>query len=326
MDTSYIYAGTRAKALEYKLLSETQEERLLSAKSTDEVFKVLQDTFLAPLLTKHEQSDLESAFGQTLVEGKNLLDSIAPDPEMLDVLWLKYDFFNLNVIVKGKSAGLSSEEIIEKCFTTSKCTPEKLLLAFEANTLSSMNMYFNMAVEATGKANQVFEQDIIINAHYLKAIGAILFTHSRNVFLSNFITLLIDFFNLITALRIGKLTDTNIKMRDVFVAGGTFKYSELEGEKQVLEQFSRIGGEKYWIDAVKDYRENGDYSLLEKGRDEYIAAFLKSASTDVFSPAPLFAYFTAMKNSVQIIKSVVTAKESGMKERDLRFILRKLYA
>jgi len=326
MDTKYIYAGTRAKALEYQLLSEIQQERLLGAKSTDEAFKVLQDTFLAPLLTKHEESNLDEAIGQTLALGKNILESIAPEPEILDVLWLKYDFFNLNTILKGKSAGLSSEEIAEKCFTTGKYSIETLITGFDAGTLGRLNTQFKSALREAENVDRVFEKDIVINTHYFKAIQDILFTYPRNIFLRQFVILLIDLFNLTTALRLEKLPDTKIKSRDVFITGGTFKESELEGEKQILEQFGRIGGDKYWAEQIKNYKETGDYSLMEKVRDEYIANFLKNASFDVFSPAPLFAYFTAKKNSVQIIKSVMTAKERGMKEEDLRFILRRLYA
>ena len=118
-DTDYIYAGTRAKALENQLLSENQMELLLSAKSVDEVHTVLQNTFLAPYLISKDKNKKPSAtvaLEECVREAKSVLNSIAPEPELLFILWLRYDYHNLKAIIKGKKAGLNTEEILQSCF------------------------------------------------------------------------------------------------------------------------------------------------------------------------------------------------------------------
>jgi hypothetical protein len=53
--------------------------------------------------------------------------------------------------------------------------------------------------------------------------------------------------------------------------------------------------------------------------------FLKKKSLVPFSSASLFSYFKAQKNNAQIIGTILTAKQSGIKEKELRNILRQSY-
>jgi vacuolar-type H+-ATPase subunit C/Vma6 len=325
MSTHYIYAGTRAKVLENTLLSETQLERLLGAKSIEELFKVLQDTFLAPLLAKHEKSDVEAVFGISLNESRSLLAQIAPEPEILDILWLRYDFFNLNAILKGIAVGQERNDIIAHCFPTAKYGPEKILNAVETRTLAAIDPYLERARSNAERATHIFKQDLVINRCYFDAVKDIAVRHPKNQFIAGFVALQIDMFNIFSALRLMRLILENTSLGEVFVPGGNVRPEDLADESSALAQLTRFGGEVYWKEAVGDFKQTGDYSLLEKTRDDYIAMFLKQASADTFSVAPLFSYFTAMKNNIQIIKSIITAKRHGMREGDLRVMMRRLY-
>jgi vacuolar-type H+-ATPase subunit C/Vma6 len=139
MDTSYIYAGTRAKTLEQGLLTETQAERLMSAKSVSEVYSVLQDTFLAMHLLKHNEKEITDALDEYIVDARKTLQSIAPNKEVLDVMWLRYDYHNLKTILKGKRKGLGNDEIKKTCFAGGKYSPDEIFKAFEDGTLNRFN-------------------------------------------------------------------------------------------------------------------------------------------------------------------------------------------
>jgi V/A-type H+-transporting ATPase subunit C len=133
-NTDYIYAGTRAKTLENRLLSENQMELLLSAKSVDEVYKVLQDTFLAPHLVLKEEDKKDKArraLEESIREAKGILSSIAPAPMLLSVLWLRYDYHNLKAIIKGKRVEEKNSDILQNCFNMGVFSPEDLVRAYE---------------------------------------------------------------------------------------------------------------------------------------------------------------------------------------------------
>lgn len=323
METKYIYASSRAKALETKLLSETQVELLLSSKEKSETFKVLQDTFLAPYLAEHERSNINTALDESMLETKEILTEITPEPELLNILWVKYDFYNLKAIVKGKKAGLSNSTIKKHCAHIGKYSTDKLLKTYEDGKLSFLNKYFESAVKEAEATKEVFEIDFAMNINYFEAIKEIArkFNHP---FINEYVSLLIDFFNLESSLRIFSLQNTVIK--DMFVNGGQISKKEMGNDNQILELYKKFGGEKLWTEPAKNFKETGDFSMLEKTTDEYTLSFLKERSLSLMSPAPLFAYFSAKKNNAQIIRAIIVAKEAGLPERDLRIILRRLYA
>lgn len=323
METKYIHASSRAKALEAKLLSETQTERLLSSKETSESFKVLQDTFLAPYLVKHEHSDINTALNQSVFDAKKTLASISPEPELLSILWIKYDFYNLKAIVKGKKAGFEKEKIKEKCVEVGKYDKEILFRSYEEKKLNLLNRYFNEAVKKAEEAKEVFEIDLAMNYYYFKAIKDIA-QKFNNKFVNDYVSLLIDFFNLEASLRSLSLKDKG--MNGMFVYGGRFRKKDLENKNQILENYKKIGGEKLWSDPIKNFKETGDFSLLEKVAEEYTVSFLKENSASIMSPAPLFTYFAAKKNNAQTIRAIMVAKEAGLPEHDIRVILRRLYS
>jgi V/A-type H+-transporting ATPase subunit C len=322
MDRRYTHAGTRAKVMEYGLLNETQIERLVSAKDVKEVMNVLQDTFLAPYLNDDPHRSVTDALDQAVVDAKKTLTLIAPDPQVLHILWLKYDFHNLKTIVKGKRSGESNEAILDDCFRGGVFAPTELLKAFEGDRLQSLSLYFKDAVRRAEDAKHVFEIDVAMNMYYFKAIRDIA-DRSRDSFLREYVTLLINVFNVKAALRALGIAD--ISQKDVFVRGGSLGQG-LDSKKQILEKLCLIGGERLWIKAIEDYETSGDYTLLEKTSDEYLATYVKEQSLSIFTPASLFSYFTALKQHAQIIGSVLVAKRSGLSEKDLRVILRRVYA
>ena len=324
-DTDYVYAGTRAKALENQLLSENQMELLLSAKSVDEVHTVLQNTFLAPHLLSKEKKEKPSAkvaLEECVREAKSVLNSIAPEPELLFILWLRYDYHNLKAIIKGTRGGNNTEEILQSCFNIGIFSPEELLRAHEDKKLHLLNGHFKEAADKAGSAKQVFEIDLTMNKYYFKSILAIA-EGSEDLFVTEYVKLLINIYNIKAALRAHKLAEVDIK--DVYVPGGQFSKKDLENKKGVISSLRHLGNEKIWSDAIKTYEQTNDVTQIEKTTSEYVFKFLQEKSADLFSPAPLFSYFMAKKNNAQTIAAIIVAKRAGIKEKTLRTILRRLY-
>ncbi|MEX0672910.1 MAG: V-type ATPase subunit [Candidatus Paceibacterota bacterium] len=322
MQSKYIYAGTRAKTLEQELLTDTQREVLLGAKTMDEFFAGLQDTFLAPYLAR-ESGDLSTALEEAVTDAKQLLEQIAPEPELLNVLWLKYDFYNLKAAIKGTIAGLSYDEIKENCYKTGIYDADRLLQAYQSDRIGVLDSRLGRANTEAQTYNRIADIDLILNLHYLISIREVAFK-TGNLFVRSYIILLIDLFNLKAALRTKAFQKTPI--RDMFINGGTFHKHELEDAETVLDQFHRIGGPAIWKDAIEEYRKNGSFTQIEKISENYIAAWLRDQSYEIFSAAPLFAYFTARKNNVQQIRAIHVSKAANLPEHDTRATLRNLYS
>lgn len=321
MSTKYVYAGTRAHALTNTLLNENQLERLLGAKSVDEAHQVLQDTFLAPHLARHEKSHLSRAIDESIRDAKHLLNFISPEPELLDILWIRYDFFNIRTIVKGKRKGLGEAELLTMLYGSGTLNEGQLIKAIFEDKVDRLGARFANAVREASSAEHSYEIDFVTEAHYFEAIREIV-QNVKDVFVQKYVAMMIDLFNVRSRLRSSTLPEGT---KPPFISGGSISQERLVSEDSTLEALYRYGGEAIWSEAIQSYRKLGTHALVDKVSQEYQLRFLKQASMDLFSPAPLFAYFTALKNNAQIIKAIVVAKEASIPEQELRFILRRLY-
>ncbi len=322
MDNDYIYAGTLAKVLEKKLLTENQKELLVGAKSVSEMFKVLHNTYVAPFLSKEDPGSIMDALDKSIAQAKDSLKKMSPKPEYLDILWIKYDFYNLKAIVKGKKAGLLTEDIIDLCYNSGIYTPQEILRAFERKTLSFFHTNFEKASNEAMEATEIFNIDRIMSRYYFESICDIS-KESKDPFVKEFVTLLIDLYNIKASLRVPLIP--GLEEKHVFIEGGTFKQEDLVTKEGSLKQLrKRFGGKGHWSKILEDF--NGEsYIALEKELDLYEMDFLREKSLVPFSSASLFSYFKAQKNNAQIIGTILTAKRASMKEKDLRAILRSSY-
>lgn len=318
MNSTYIYAGTLAKTLQRKLLSENQLELILSAKTVDEMKRGLEDTYLAPYMSRFEKQGLSGILEDTIKDTKKELQETEPEKGLLDVLWLKYDFYNLRTCIKSKIANLNQEETLAKCFESGLFSPRNILTAYNEHTLSTLHPRLAEAEKEAEKYKEIGDIDLAINKQYLLAAS-----EYKHPFVKEYVTILIDLFNLKSQLRLKTSHEKHPK--DIFIQKGSFVKKDTEDKTKILKLLSRFGGDAIWKKAIEKFTDHGDYSLLDRASEEYLSLWLKTKSFELFSPAPLFEYFNAKKNNAQLINSIYAGKKVGIPENDLRTWLRKLH-
>lgn len=323
MNSQYFYSASRIKALETTLLTDGQLERLLGAKNVEEGYKVLHDTFLGEYISDAKKTKLSRALRKSITLTKHMLERIAPEPILMDYLWIRYDFYNLKTILKGKRAALTNEEILEKCYFASKYTPERILACVEQEDFSSVISNVGAAFKEAQEAREVWQIDIAMNVWYFRTIAE-WSQDEKNIFIQEYVTLLIDMFNLRTRLRTVSFRE-GTPLPEVFISGGNVAEEHMKTREQIMGAFSRFGGERYWKDALEEYEKHESFVMIERAVDDYFLKFLREQAIDVFSPVTLFAFFWARRNNAQLIQTVMTAKEAGVSEGEIRYVLRRLY-
>ena len=319
---NYVYAGTKARTLETDLLTDTQVELLVGARTVDEFNQNLEDTFLAPYLAEYTGSNLSAILEASIRDAKRELEAMTPNPRLIEVLWLKYDFYNLKSIIKGDLAGRTDEAILETCFDIGTIEPRVLLAAYRNDDVSRVSSLLEATRREAAAYTTIAEIDLVMNLHYLTAIRGVA-DELEDEFATEYVTRLIDMFNLMAALRLHNMYE--VRVRDIFVDGGSVPRAKLETVESILTAIQRYGGPHHWKDAIEAYHHDGRFSRLEKAREDYMNDWLKWQSHDIFSPAPLFAYFTAKKNNVQLIRAIYVGKVTGLEEHEIRENLRKVY-
>lgn len=323
----YFYAGARLKALEQDLLTEAQVESLISAPTIDLALQVLQDTFIGPYLASESArrpglDAVNKALNQAIVDTKILLQTIAPEPKLLDLFWTKYDFHNLRIIIRGQKAGLSEEKIDELASPIGTFSFTHLKKAYGERKLALLDKHLNQAALASDNFKDASKVGVAVNTFYFEKIKQIA-ADSSYLFIKELVGLLIDIFNLQTSLRL--LTLRPKDSLGIFITGGQFKKEDLSTPENILANFSKLGGETIWKEALDLYQKSGHHTLLKKTADDYISRYLREKARLTFTPASLFSYFSAKKNNVQTISIIIAGKYAGLPESDIRLTLRQLY-
>ena len=325
MNKKYIYSTSRVRTLQNELLSGQQLERMVTAKDTREAFAVLSDTFLAPFVAGVELSGLPRALRKSVSAGKRLLAEIAPEPEIMNILWYRYDFYNLRVTAKAARVGLSDEEIDELCYYAGSLPPREIISAWRKEKFTSLYGELARAAEEIKDEREPHRINLSADKHYFAAITAVA-KKSGNSFLRDYVSLLVDFYNLRLCLRWPLLAEQiRIAPEKLRIEGGKITFSPNAGSAECEKAFSDLNEELFRAPLKAALREK-DFSLLEKAIDDYLRDFLVArAEADIFSPAPLFRYFVALRADAALVKTIMAAKESEMSAERLRGLLRKLY-
>jgi len=322
----YMYSAGRIKALETTLLSEVNVERMLSSKDDEEFLRVLHDTFLSPYISDRKSINLLRAFRKCITNTKEMLTAIAPEPELLDILWVQYDYHNLKTILKGKRAGMHNEEIVEQCFKAGRYDIKKMINWISNEEFSFLSPWMRDAYQQATEAKEVYEIDAIINQAYFEELYSMV-EKQNNDFVQDFVRLLVDLYNIRTALRVlHSAGGEGERNRSHFAPGGTVRSSEITTKEGVYEVLKRFGGEEIWKEPWQEYEQEGHFTMLERTGDDVVVEYLKRKSVDVFSVATLYAFFWARKNNVEMVKTIYVGKHAGLSEANLRKMLRRLYS
>lgn len=282
-------------------ISQTQLDSLLNAKDQEEFLELLSQTFLgAHMEGEGGKKNINYALEASLSETKNIINGMAPNPEEFDILWYKYDFSNLKVILKGVYKGISEDEILKECNVNSKHDPRLLLEAVKKDKVEFMPKEVSLAIEASRNLSAGIHMiDLHVDKGYIDLIKR-LAEDSAHPFLKKYVYLYSRFLDIKNQLRMKNL-DGFVEVSGVFVSD--------TGVDKALESLKGMGDERFWEDAIAEYESEGHFTLLEKKMDDYLLDTLKHESiADIFSPATLFAFCEARKNDINIIRSLYVFK------------------
>lgn len=320
MTLDYTYASARIAAMESRLLSVSQLELLLSAKGLGEFTAALYDTWLAPYLKRGPDVEVDQAIDTALEETKHILMLIAPEPHILDLLWIKYDYHNLLAVLQGIDAGASDKDILAMCYTTGTMAPELLLHYVHEDVLARHDAELAHTLRAARKMHGAAQDDVVIRAYFARTRALV--ENSKDVFARMYVEAMIDIHNVKALAR--AYAHPELAPYAASVPGGTIE--ALPIDSPILSaRLARYGGISTWKQAITRVLEHKEVRTLECAADNAFTAWVKYRSMARDDIADVFAYFHAIKNNVQIVRAIEKAKRTGMHEKTLRNVLRNLY-
>jgi V/A-type H+-transporting ATPase subunit C len=326
-EAEYAQAVGVLREIEKALLTREQWQRAIDASDIHEALRFMgADYGFAALGNPDAYEPLLQA---RLKETYEQFYQITPEPEVVDILNLKYVFHNLKVMVKADvsdHARQNSEGILSE---VAKVTPAQIRQGEKGDAPE-------YAVTAYGEMREAYDatrdpQAIDMTGDRLMYAQMLILAESlQSDFILKYVQMSIDIYNLRLLVRAKNMQRGSRFLRDSLLPGGL---TDPDFMKESYDKpFDAIAARCYYAyfgDAVRlseeSYERNKNFATLEKLTDNLLTAHIATAKYIAFGPEPLFAYLIARENEIRQIRIVITCKINGIDQDVLRERLRDLY-
>lgn len=337
--TDFYYASARLRALEPKQLNASEIERMLGAKTAQEAYKVLTDLDYASHVGDIERvEEFQKVLTASLLDTKRLLERIVPDPRILDILLLPYDFHNLKTILKGMAEEKNRETVNAQLMPLGRASIEDLetfLHSKDKNHLPvTVEAHSDFIKETVKRARAAYERsdttqviDLIVDCRLYQLLLEIA-QSTKNDFVIQFVQALIDVTNFKTLLRIKLLKQENefekpILRSHLFASNGNLPVSKftkgLENDQASLANlFKGTDYEEMAQKSIEAFEKSHSFLPMEKYAEEYLTHLARKTRYTPVGPEVVIAYFFARQNNARLIRIIMVGKINGVPEKILR--------
>jgi len=324
-DTDYLVISARIRAMENSLLTNERMEQLLSARTGDEVSRVLQDCGY-PAFDPEDQASMDAALTQAREETLEDLGGGVPDAGYLDIFKLKYDYHNAKAILKARAMDTSPDSMLMELGRVPASAIETAVREGDGGELPGL------LAEAVAEAKAVLEttrdpqlSDIVLDRWgYRDELATA--EAAGSGFLTGYVRSRIDAANLralVRTLRMGKSTEF---LQGVLAEGGTVSADS------ILAVANANGGglvELYGPTELRAAAEAGAEALkggplteFEKRCDDAVGEYLSGAQMVPFGEAPLVGYLAARETEYTNLRILLLGRKAGLAPETIRARLR----
>ncbi len=318
-ETAYAFAVARIRAIENRLLFNSDMEQLINAPDYESALKMLRDKGLIG-----DNEDLQLSLKKQIVETWELLFEISPDKSGLEILIVKNDFHNLKAALKSF---FTRDESSNYYIFPSVVNPELIKSAVFNKKFSELPPFLQIPAEKTYEVlvrtldGQL--ADIMLDAMTLEEISNRA-EASGNAYITKLAELLCVNANIKTAYRAAKAgKDEQFLKTALCETKAISKTALVNSARKGAEELLSLLSEGIYKDAADAIRIS--LSVFEKWCDDRIMTHLESAKYKSFGIEPLIGYYIARETEIQTIRIILSCKHNGLGAAAIRERVRKLY-
>lgn len=323
-DTDYLFLSTRVKCLECSLLTRERMERMLEVRTVEDAAKVLQECGYAEM-AHVGQAELDQAIAQQRHKTMEDLSSVAPDPRLIDVFKIKYDYHNVKVILKADAMGVSPERLL----VDAGRIPAAALADGMRTELRGVSYTLRKAVsdarDMLSSTNDPQLADFILDRAYFAEMFE-LAKATGSKFLEGYVRISIDAANLRSLVRVLRMGKGPEFLRSVLFEGGNIHTARvLAATGGSLEELYATSALKEAAEAGAAALNGGGLTRFEKLCDDGVNAYLAGAKYVAFGEAPIIGYLAAKENEFTSVRIILTGRMAGLDADTIRERLREAY-
>ncbi|WP_297467931.1 V-type ATP synthase subunit C [Thermococcus sp.] len=327
--TPYSYPNARIKAMEAKLLSEQKFNELAESRTLQNFVVNLEDTdykdYLADI-SSYSVEEIEKAFERALAGTYGLMFKILPKRSrgFFELLLEGWDVRNIANVVKAKFANEpASDYIVElgtmlpkvKAMAEAK-TLEEILVILEGTPYEEVYQKLLLGeIDITRFETELYRM------HYGKLLA---YASSRKdeerAILEEFVRLLVDRVNILTALRAKKAGLSAEEIKPMLIPGGTVKLDSLLHVDSFDMALAELDSTKYGP-VIRDVREEieKDLSVLERALNDYIIE--RISELERFYPLSIatpLSYILRKEREMRKLRAIAKLIENGVKPERIK--------
>ncbi len=330
-DTRYAYAVARIRGMETGFLSRQQVERLL-AEPADGVLRALGETVYHEAFSDVAgPADVETGLARAAAETLATASSISPEPKLLDLFRIRWDFRNLKSLVKASLLKLENVDagLVDAIGTIPPATLEK---AVRDHDLTPLPDYMAEAVRRAEDDYRDHSELVAVD----RILDAAMWKRSLDVarsedndFMVRYLRTEIDLENIKLFTRVKDAGRDRTELAAAFAEGGTLDlsfFADLLGEP--MDAFARAieyGRYGRLTPVLHDWSRERAFAL-ELAADDLLLATTEVASTTAYGVEPLVRYVLIRGLETKLIRAIVAAKLDGVERPEIEARLRSIHA
>lgn len=326
-DTDYLFLSTRIRALERSLLTRERMERMLEAKSDEDAAKVLTECGY-PEMGRVQVDTVNAALAEQREKTFRDLYAFAPDPTIVDVFKVKYDYHNVKVILKSEAMGQDPERLM---MDIGRVPAEELLEKVRSSDLRGLPPVLQAAAqqarEVLGSTGDPQLADFALDRAYFEDMTQ-LAKKSGSRFLEGYVRINIDAANLKSAVRTLRLDKGAEFLKGVLFPGGNIDVGRIlntVSSGSSLEELYTVSALRAAAEAGMSAVSGGGLTRFEKLVDDAVNAYVGGAKYVAFGEAPLVGYLAAKETEFTAVRIIMTGRLAGLPADIIRERLREAY-
>lgn len=329
-DTRYAYAVARVRGMETRLLDRQWIERLLSD-TAEGALKTLSDSAYQESVSEIARpEDLDRGLERAMAETLNIVAGISPEPALVDLFRLRWDFRNAKSLLKAALLKLDAASVgaVDGVGTVPLALLEKAMAEKDYASLpAALADAAREAEEAYRDSSELRDVDAVLDRAMWRHSLAVA-EERGNAFLEDYLRAEIDLGNVKAFVRIREAGKDADDLARVLVPGGHVDTSVLEGAiGEPLDALARTleyGRYALVADVLRDW--SGDrVPALELAADNELLKLTESAKITAYGVEPLVRYILLRQIEMKLIRAAVVAKLDRLERADVEARLRAVH-
>ncbi len=333
--SEYIYAVSRIRAIEKRLLDHEIMNRLIDAATPKDAMGILEEVHYGDKESGSE--DVLNVNHEVLLAEEykklfKLMKELAPVPDIFNIFLQARDFHNVKVLMKAEFSG--HENLQGLLYDWGPTSPEKIKQMIRSRKYTEMSHIMSLAVEQameefhhTGDPQAV---DTIMDKACYRQMRAMADSYGYR-FLQDFVAGTVDLKNISTFLRLKHLKKDNGFIENVLLPGGYIPmeiWSEkIKASKELASEILKYSPFYHIAEKMPAHVNFHNSSMNQEGLlYEFKALFIKKGKDAIDGLEPLVGYLLNKETEIRDVRTIMTGKAYGISGTLIRERLRKVYA